>query len=145
MPGGAYDRSVLEDLEAIRRLTYQYAFYNDTFQIDALVALFVEDGVFDLSGAGLRRYEGHDGIRHFFQREQQAMSHLMHVTTNHLVELDGDQATGTVYFLGIGVSRDGRESQARGYYDDRYVRTVDGWRFRSRATITLLPFEPIKP
>src|SRR3954466_3181393 len=105
--------------DAIERLTYEYAFYNDTFQIEPLVALFAPDGVLDFTRAGMRRHEGHASIRDYFEREQRALSHLMHVTTNHLVDVAtaGDTARGTVYFLATGVMRDGRENQARGYYE----------------------------
>jgi ketosteroid isomerase-like protein len=135
----------MSELTAIQRLTYDYAFFNDTFRVDELVALFTEDGVFDLSSAGLERYEGHAAIRAFFERERRAVTHLMHVTTNHRIDVSGDSASGTVYFLGTARSADGRENAARGYYDDSYVRVDGTWRFRSRTVVTLLPFAPMRP
>ena len=47
-------------------MTYEYAFYNDTFQIEPLVALFEPDGVLDFTPAGMRRHEGHASIRDYF-------------------------------------------------------------------------------
>lgn len=130
---------------AIERLTYEYALCNDTFRIEPLVELFTPDGVLDFTQAGMRRHEGRDSIRDYFERERKALSHLMHVTTNHLIEIDGSSARGTVYFLATGVLHDGRENQARGYYDDEYAKTADGWRFRSRVIVPLLPFEALRP
>ncbi len=135
------------DLAQIVRLTHDYALYNDTFQVDLLVNLFMPDAWFDMKPAGLDCYVGQDAIREFYQREERALSHVMHVTSNHRVDVDvdGDSATGTAYFLAMGISRrSGRENHARGYYQDAYVRTVDGWRFASRSSIPLLPWEPIR-
>jgi ketosteroid isomerase-like protein len=133
------------DVAQIVRLTHDYALYNDTFQVDLLVNLFAPDAWFDMQPAGLDRYVGREAIREFFQREERALSHVMHLTSNHRVDVDGDSASGTAYFLAIGISRrSGRENQARGYYQDDYVRTADGWRFASRSSIPLLPWEPIR-
>lgn len=134
-----------DDVAQIVRLTNDYAIYNDTFQVDLLVDLFVPDAWFDMQPAGLGRYEGHDAIRDFFLREKRALSHVMHLTGNHRVDVSGDRATGTAYFLAMGITRrGGNENHARGYYDDTYLRTRDGWRFSSRRSIPLLPWEPIR-
>jgi ketosteroid isomerase-like protein len=135
----------MDDVAAIVRLTHDYALFNDTFRVDDLVALFTEDAFFDMEPAGLERYEGRAAIRDFFEREKRALSHVMHLTSNHRVDVDGDTATGTAYYHAMGITRrGGRENQARGYYDDRYVRTPEGWRFASRRSCLLLPWEPIR-
>ncbi len=56
LPGGR----AMADVDDIVRLTHDYALYNDTFQVDALVDLFVSDAFFDMTPAGLDRYEGRD-------------------------------------------------------------------------------------
>ncbi len=135
----------MTDVEDIVRLTHDYALYNDTFQVDALVDLFTEDAVFDMQPSGLDVYRGREAIRDFFEREKRALSHVMHLTSNHRVDVDGDTATGTAYYHAMGViRRDGRENEARGYYDDRYVRTPAGWRFAARRSCPLIPWEPIR-
>jgi ketosteroid isomerase-like protein len=134
-----------DDVAQIVRLTHDYAMYNDTFQVELLVDLFAADAWFDMQPAGLGRYEGQDAIREFFLREKRALSHVMHLTGNHRVDVSGDRATGTAYFLAMGITRrGGTENHARGYYDDSYVCTRDGWRFSSRRSIPLLPWEPIR-
>jgi hypothetical protein len=50
---------------------------------------------------------------------------------NHVIELDGDAATGTVY-LDLRATMDGVQKTGIGYYEDRYVRTPEGWKFRAR-------------
>jgi ketosteroid isomerase-like protein len=134
-----------DDVAAIVRLTHDYALYNDTFQVDRLVDLFVSDAWFDMEPAGLEHYVGRDAIRDFFEREKRALSHVMHLTSNHRIDVAGDRASGTAYFLAMGIVRRGeRENHARGYYDDAYVRTPDGWRFASRRSVPLLPWEPVR-
>jgi hypothetical protein len=138
-------RTVSHDVADIVRLTHDYALYNDSFRIDELVELFVADASFDMEPAGLARYDGRDAIRAFFEKERRALTHLFHLTSNHRVDVDGDRATGTAYFLAIGVTRrEGIENQARGYYADAYVRTADGWRFASRQSNALIPWVPIR-
>jgi ketosteroid isomerase-like protein len=133
------------DVQDIVRLTHDYAFYNDTFDVDALVGLFVPDASFDMVPAGLDRYDGVAAIREFFEREKRALSHVFHLTSNHRIDVDGDVAQGTAYFLAVGVTRrSGTENQVRGYYRDTYARTTDGWRFTSRQSNPLIPWVPIR-
>jgi len=135
----------MADVDDIVRLTHDYALLNDTFQVEALVELFVPDAFFDMTAAGLDRYEGRAAIRDFFEREKRALSHVIHLTSNHRVDVDGDRASGTAYFHAIGVTRrDGVENAARGMYEDAYVRTPAGWRFASRRSIPLVPWTPIR-
>jgi ketosteroid isomerase-like protein len=89
------------DVAQIVRLTHDYALYNDRFQVDLLVNLFMPDAWFDMKPAGLDRYVGREAIREFFQREERALSHIMHLTSNHRVDVDGDSASGTAYFLAM--------------------------------------------
>lgn len=134
----------MSDDREIVRLTYEYALANDRFDVDAVVALFAEGGAIDMTEFGMRRYEGLAAIRAYFEKEASVLSHLMHVTSNHLIEVTDDAAAGTCYFLAIAVTRQGHENQARGYYEDEYVRTVAGWRFASRRMKPLLPYNAVR-
>jgi hypothetical protein len=137
--------AVAGDIADIVRLTHDYALYNDTFQVDDLVALFVSDATFDMTPAGLDCYRGRDAIRDFFERERRALSHVFHLTANHRIDVDGDTASGTAYFLAIGVTRRaGVSNEVRGYYADEYARTPAGWRFTSRQSNPLIPWTPIR-
>jgi SnoaL-like domain len=134
-----------DDVADIVRLTHDYALLNDTFRVDELVELFLPDAHFDMVPAGLACYQGRGEIRAFFEKERRALSHVFHLTSNHRVDVDGDRATGTAYFLAVGVTRrDGAENQVRGYYADAYVRTAAGWRFASRQSNPLIPWVPVR-
>jgi ketosteroid isomerase-like protein len=134
----------MRDVAAIIRLTHDYAFANDRFDVEAVVGLFLATGTFDMTAFGMRRYEGVHGLRAYFEKEARVLSHLMHVTSNHRVDVDGDTATGTAYFIAIAVTHHGNENQARGYYEDRYARTEAGWRFASRITRPLVPYASVR-
>jgi ketosteroid isomerase-like protein len=133
-------RSDAED--AIRTLTAEYSFIVDkTHKFDELAKLWVEDGIFDASDVGLPPFNGRDAIRDGFAEMDKQIEASFHIVGNHLIEVDGDEATGTCWYYGRGKMADGEPRDSCGYYDDRYTATADGWRFRSRTLHLLVPIE----
>ena len=51
---------------------------------------------------------------------------------NHIITASPEGATGTVDMLMIGLNGDPYKIRHEGYYEDTYVRTPQGWRFKSR-------------
>ncbi len=127
-----------EDFEAIRRLTYEYAFAVDTRNLDSLVELFVPNAVFDPGPGGVPIMNNRDEIREFFRETFAGTTHLFHLTSNHIIDVDGDTATATVYYMAAGVTTDGSSFGANGYYGDTYSRTSNGWKFLRRQAAALL-------
>ena len=75
--------------------------------IEAICAVFTEDGVFDLSGIGLPKKEGHAGIREFFTGVFADMTHHAHYLTNFAVtSYEGDRASARAYIIGMGRAKD---------------------------------------
>ena len=130
--------SELEDIKAIERLSYEYAMTVDTMQLDALVDLFVPEAVFDPGPGGVPVMNSRDEIHDFFQELFKTSTNLFHLTSNHIIDVDGDTATGTVYYYARGVTSDGGGFGANGYYADTYARTDDGWKFSRRDAAALL-------
>ena len=130
--------SEINDIEAIRRLTYEYAFAVDTMQLNALIDLFVPEAVFDPGPGGVPVMNDREDIREFFKATFEGSSNLFHLTSNHIINVDGDTASGTVYYAASGVTSDGARFGANGYYGDTYVRTEDGWKFLRREAAALL-------
>jgi len=129
----------LVEREAIKALTHRYGLALDTFDLDGIVAVFAQDGVFDCTAFGLERLEGHDRIRAFFEHNQQVMASQMHLFANHIIELDGrDEAHGTNYLFQDGYTHEGARIKCLGVNEDRYVRTEDGWRIRARTIRPLI-------
>lgn len=130
--------SELEDLAAIERLTYEYAMAVDTMQLDDLMDLFVPEAVFDPGPGGVPVMNNRDEIREFFNGTFEGCKNLFHMTSNHIINLDGDSATGTVYYAAQGLTTDGDAFGANGYYGDTYTRTANGWKFQRRDAAALL-------
>jgi len=118
----------LADLEAIRDLARRYAHF--VWQRDAAgaVALFTEDAVMDTGDRP--PVEGRDALFEVY-RAIFAVSEFHPTIHNHVVDLDGDTATGTCY-LELEASIDGACQKGSGYYEDRYTRLAGEWKFRSR-------------
>jgi uncharacterized protein (TIGR02246 family) len=118
----------LVDEAAIRDLVRRYA--HCVWQRDAAgaAALFAQDAVMDTGdrpalvgrAAILAEY-----TQAFAGAGFQPFLH------NHVIDLDGDRATGTAY-IELSAVVDGKPMRGRGYYDDEYVRGPDGWSFQRR-------------
>lgn len=130
--------SEIDDIEAIRRLMHECAMAVDTAQLDALVDLFVPEAVFDPGPGGVPVMNDREEIREFFKATFEGSRNLFHLTSNHIINVDGDTASGTVYYAASGVTSDGASFGANGYYGDTYVRTEDGWKFLRREAAALL-------
>ena len=129
----------LSDLEAIRDLARRYA--HCVWQKDAAgcAALFIADGEMD-AGMGGRPIIGREAMVKVYTPTFER-SDLQPFVHNHVIELDGDSATGTVY-LDLRATMDGKAMIGSGFYDDRYVRTPEGWRFAARK-LTLRHLVPL--
>lgn len=130
--------SEVDDIEAIRRLTNEYAMAVDTAQLDALVDLFVPEAVFDPGPGGIPVMNNREEIQKFFEGMFEGTSNRFHLTSNHIIDVDGDSATGTAYYAAAGVTSDGASFSANGYYNDAYVRTAGGWKFLRRQAVALI-------
>ena len=128
------------DTEQIRRLTHEYSWAIDKFLLDELLGLFAEDAVFDMRGFGAPAASvGHEEVRATFAALIDSLSGCVHLTMNHLIDVDGDTATGTVYCHAFVVNPDGSRADNLALYEDSYVRSGDGWKFSQRSVKPLLP------
>src|SRR5215207_6492257 len=57
---------------------------------------------------------------------------VRHLYVNHIITPTKDGATGTVDMLMIGLGGEPNKIEYDGYYEDTYVRTARGWRFKQR-------------
>ncbi len=63
----------------------------------------------------------------------------VHAQWNHRIDVDGDEASGTVYFMALGALVGGGRTEWLGYYRDDYRRTPQGWKFARRELHPLMP------
>lgn len=117
----------IADKEAIRELACRYADCVWRRDVEGAVGLFADDGVMD-PGTGAP-IVGRAALLEAYSA--MLTGDLQPFVHNHVVELDGDRATGRCY-LDLRASRDGVSMMGSGWYDDVYVRTATGWKFHSR-------------
>lgn len=128
----------LLDLEAIRDLPRRYAqcvWHKDAV---AIAQLFAEDGVMD-TGTG-EPMRGRANITATYAPIF-ASSDSRPFVHNHVIELNGDTATGMVY-LDVRVTIGGKNLAGIGTISDAYVRAGDRWLFQSRKLTVpkMIPF-----
>ena len=56
-----------------------------------------------------------------------------HIYANHIITPTPEGASGSVDMLLIGLGGDPNKIEHDGYYEDTYVKTPDGWRFKQRT------------
>jgi hypothetical protein len=124
-----------DDNEGIRGLLHAYCHHVDSGHADEWADLFTEDGTFDVQRGDFGLGDGHFAGR----AELRGMaSHFradgLHVSTNPMIDVNGDEATVSSYVLVLEGTTDPRVRMA-GRYEDR-LRKVDGrWRFASRRLV----------
>jgi ketosteroid isomerase-like protein len=131
------------DVEQIRRLTHDYAWAIDNSLLEDLVALFTEDAVFDMRGFGApAESAGREAVRDAFSAMIDSLGGCVHLTMNHLIDVDGDTASGRVYCHAFVVNPDGSRAENLALYEDAYSRTDSGWKFSSRVVTPMLAGAP---
>ena len=137
------------DYIEIQQLVAKYAKYIDSCSNNGYdyADLFTADGAFvpvingkptagiqgrerlaEVSGGGSRGCKNVGWI-------QQGVRHLY---PNHVIEATPEGAKGTVDMLMIGLGGDPNKIQYDGHYEDVYVKTPQGWRFKQRMHHALL-------
>jgi ketosteroid isomerase-like protein len=127
-------------LQEIIQATHRYARGLDRFDPQEALSAFAPDAVWDATPVGLERFEGHEQILKFFERDAGAMANQFHIITNHIVEFDSaDRAHGTNYVFSEGETKSGAKIRAIALNEDEYVKTAEGWRISSRVISPLTP------
>ena len=121
------------DEHEVAKLASQYCWALDTGEYDALRRVFTTDAY-----AVLGETECH-GIDAIIERVSSALGHLdgsQHLVGSHIVAVDGDTATHRCYLQAQHILRGtegGELWMVAGMYQDRAVRTPDGWRIDHRV------------
>ena len=118
------------DWVEIYQLKSKYSWYYDTPEFEKLMDLFTEDAVLDMGPYG--KHVGREQIRELFAENISSADNnfpTLHATTNPLIEVDGDHATGQ-WFLLDTVLTDTPDKPTLGwgavYYED-YRREGGRW------------------
>ncbi|MGI4792566.1 MAG: nuclear transport factor 2 family protein [Janthinobacterium lividum] len=138
----------LEDREEILKLKARYVNLNDGgwngpthTDPQGVADMFVEDGIWD--GRPNSGYaEGRDQIKALFEAFG-AVPFIVHYVTNPIIDVDGDAATGNWHALVTSTMPDQQAIWVLGIYKETYVRSPQGWKFKTLRfdTIASTPYE----
>jgi ketosteroid isomerase-like protein len=123
-------QDIADKLE-IRELVARYCRAVDDADGPAFADSFTDDGVFE-TPAGI--VTGRDAL---LAHGEKMVFGNVHITTDAIIELDGDRASHTCTLI-LGRRREDKaanEILSTGRYFDELVRTHDGWRFTSRRAV----------
>ena len=98
----------------------------------ALVDTFAADGVWDI---GQGEVVGRNALSEKFHKVFELFDHVLQLTHNGAVELNGDTAHGRWYVTEYGLTAKGRRTFYIIHYHDEYCRTEKGWRFSRRTGV----------
>lgn len=120
------------DYMEIQQLVARYAYAVDTHADNgyAYADLFTADGVFGKT----RGREALAELARTTQKERGGPAFTRHFLTNVIIYPTPEGARGNQYLMALDVSEGGKPSSVvhGGRYDDEYVKTPAGWRFKSR-------------
>lgn len=121
----------MSDKDEIRELLARYCFALDADRFEEMAALFTPDGVWETAfGTGTGR-AGIVAQAHSIAAG--ARPRRVHLTTNIVVELDGDSATARSNWALIQNSADGPVIGSGGGYFDRLAKIDGQWLFSHRT------------
>ena len=137
------------DYIQIQQLVAQYARAIDTCSNNGYdyADLYTADGVFlpMVNGKSITGIQGREKLAEVSGGGSRGCKNVgwikqgvRHIYTNHIITPTPAGATGTVDMLMIGLGGDPNKIQHDGYYEDAYVKTAQGWRFKQRTHHALL-------
>ncbi|PRX98955.1 nuclear transport factor 2 family protein [Allonocardiopsis opalescens] len=127
-----HDLQALADRVEIAALPGEFTDAGMTRDYGRAAALFTDDGVWRIPGAGIE-FTGREAIRAGFERLQGNWEFFVQNVHPGSIRVDGDTAVGRVYVAELGRFRTGASHQNYALYHDRFRRTADGWRFTERT------------
>jgi hypothetical protein len=132
------------DYFQIQQLVAKYARFIDTCSNNGYdyADLYTSDGVFaaDRNGKILPGAQGREQLAAISGGGSRGCKNVgwirqgvRHLYVNHVITPTAEGATGTVDMLMIGLGGDPNKIEHDGYYEDTYVKTAQGWRFKQRV------------
>ncbi len=121
----------VQDQIDIQQLLARYTHCADLLPAEHMRDIFIKDGVFKIEMMDIE-VTGIDSIIAFFTEMRAASPHMRHISSNLVIEGDGESATARSYLQVIN-SEDGAKLEALALYSDTLTKTDSGWRLQSRS------------
>ncbi len=127
-----------DDAIAIANVINLYALAVDTQQWDLFDRIFTSNVKADFGGAA--KWQDLSSLKRDFAVIHSPFRATQHMTTNHQVAVNGDDANAISYVHGRFIREvpDGADMfESCGWYDDKLARTPAGWRIADRVCRTI--------
>lgn len=128
---------------ALHRLVAEYCIGADHRDLERWAAVWTADAVWEPDPAS--RLVGREAICGAVQHQWRAFPIMHHVTGNHVVDIDGDRATGRADVVAMIQTSDGRWILAGATYRDDYRRHGGAWRIARRRVHRPFDLAPLDP
>jgi len=115
----------LEDIEEIRGLRFKYHDFLNRSRFERMSELYTDDARVRIDYVASA--EGKEEIHEFFLTIPRTLSFIKQFIHNHLVNVDGDMASGVAY-MDARYAAEGQSLMVAGRFDEKYRRTTAGWR-----------------
>jgi ketosteroid isomerase-like protein len=129
----------LEMIEEIKKLRARYCWHATRGDARALSDLFMPDGVFEVPEGDQRRELVGREVIYQMLAATLWRGMVSPVVGNHIIVIDGDQASGTCAMRNTIRGKDGNSNQVVGIYDDRLSYRRSQWFFSKRRYFTYDP------
>ena len=128
------------DYVEIRKLVANYAYALDTGADNG----YRYADLFAPGGVVFGGVTGRENIAALARREPHGPDYVRHFLTNVVIEPTAEGARGRQYLAVIDVGENGKPSAffLGGKYEDTYVRTPGGWRFKTRTLVRAIGAAP---
>ena len=127
---------MIEDIEAIKQLMWNYTYALDYGDVEAVVDNFLDDAKFQVrmrageqKGRRVGVYDGKENIRALYtsaHQERDVYPASAHLILNPVVTVEGDTAKGSFYLLASGAT-----GGSQGRYESEFVRVDGKWKISS--------------
>ncbi len=122
--------------DKIRRTIAEISHLTDAGDYDGWARLFTEDGAFHIFG---QSFTGHAALRAFIEADQPPHLRGLHLTTDSLIDIDGDVARVRSNFMFISPGDSAVVVVGGGWYHDILVPRGDRWLFQEREAVLFGP------
>jgi len=144
--------TALDYLE-IEQLVYRYGYALDTGADNgfAYADLYADDATFTGTNQGPsgRTYQGRERLAALARGGKRGPNFMSHWVTNVVIEPAPGGAIGKTYVGIFDIGNGGNGAKSRvdhgGLYNDVYVKTPQGWRFKSRSYFESTSGAPVQP
>ena len=125
------------DRAAISELVVRFDDAVNRRDVEEFGRLWAETGVWEIGEPMPMRAEGREKIIETWTGLVKSTTWLFRGSFIGVINVDGDEANGRWPCIETGTFTDGRGYDNRAMYEDRYVRTSEGWRFAHRRYLYL--------